>query len=158
MQIICPARITEQLRLGDLKDPYSWNHEPSRHCMAAVSPTTPHFSRLLHACQSKIDSGVVKRCCVWGILQQVGGAAAAGWRNFSPSYVSGSVSECGLRQPIRSCFIHLTALQHSFYKTMLLGDCFQFFSGVSLKCSCLASLPRAAADNANAPCCKILPL
>lgn len=30
--------------------------------------------------------------------------------NFSPSYVSGSVSECGLRQPIRSCFIHLTAL------------------------------------------------
>lgn len=72
----------------------------------------------------------------------------------SPSNIFGSVSECGqqcLRQPIRSCFIYLTVpYSTSFYKTLLLGDCFTFFGGVSLTCTCLASLPRAAADNANA--------
>lgn len=62
----------------------------------------------------------------WKVQQQQAGEL------LSPSYISGSVSECGqhcLRQPIRSCFIYFTVLYStpSFCKTLLLGDCFPFF-------------------------------
>lgn len=125
--------------LGLRHQTYSWNMSAAYH-MFAASPPTPSFCRLLHSCQSKMDSGGVYEI---HLLHLVNFTVSGTWNSSShfpaeagkfpsPSNISGSLSECDLqclRQPIRLCFIYWAVLYSTslFYKTVLLGDCFTFF-------------------------------
>lgn len=131
--------------------------------MSAALPTAPSFCRLLHACQSKMDSeGVIRSiCCIWSILQQVeGAAAAAAATGLKASFSSKHFWICfrmwsAVSEAAHQVMLYLfnCTLQHlpPSIKPCYLETALHFFFRVSLKCSCLASLPRAAADNANAP-------